>query len=477
MDDDAINPTEEKCEIETAENEVKSTVSAGTEECKKKGNWSELPSLPLEKIYSFLDRFDRVKMSLVCRKWSEGYSSPSVWKTFRFALMESMISKDSCPGMKFVRKYSSMFRHVDIHYHILPWQKDLIDIWCKHFILFLQLLTSNSQLISVKIHGLLWCFARIDSSTRDDLKRAIASFLGSQHHLKRAEFHYCFFNFKEYVELLKELTESSRNSITHFGLRGLTFCDPKEQDPTVEHSLLEFMGLPSLTTLAIDYSLIFENTFACQSVVMKTLKNCQTRVKLSKIILDYESGSNLERFQGLTPTDWQCLKNLYPDLQVELNFTTNSPSQRELELLIVPDMPTTRLNYTHEERNWDPNSSLIEIDVLFAHIHKCKTTDHLICLCLKLELPVPDLASALVQILQACKKLKRLDLFIIYPVIGIDRLMESWLENRPESLRKVLIEISGVEDDHDYTILKNLTTECVYGLELVGLDVKVNIYS
>ncbi|GBN57678.1 hypothetical protein AVEN_228468-1, partial [Araneus ventricosus] len=73
--------------------------------------WSELPSLPLETIYSHVSREDHLNMSLVCRKWSEGFSTPSVWKTFRFALTE--LSMDTCPIMKFVRKYSCMFRHVE----------------------------------------------------------------------------------------------------------------------------------------------------------------------------------------------------------------------------------------------------------------------------------------------------------------------------------------------------------------------------
>ncbi|GBM22395.1 hypothetical protein AVEN_166652-1 [Araneus ventricosus] len=462
----------EKCEIETAE----SIVSTGTEECKKQTKWSELPSLPLEKIYSFLDRNDRVNMSLVCRKWSEGYSLPSAWKTFRFALMESMISMesmDSFPGMKFVRKYSSMFRHVDIYYHILlPCQKDLIYIWCRHFIVFVHIMTSNSQLISVKIHNLFWCFVHIDTSIRGDVKRALASFLKSQHYLKRVEFNYCFNNLQECVELLQELSENSRDSITHLGLRGLTCFGPEDldQDSTVENNLLTFIGLPSLTTLAINYSVIFENLFARQSVVMKTLKNCQTRVKLSNLILYFDSLSDIERFQGLTSTDWQFLKKLYPDLQVELNFSTHFPSRRQVEFIIVPGMPITRLDYTY---SFHP--SVIEIDVLFARLLQCKTTDHLVSLCLKWKPPIPDLASTFIPVLQACKKLKCLDLSIIYPANGIDLLMESWLENRPESLQKVFIQISGVEDDHDYSILKNLTTEYVSGLELVGLDVKVDI--
>ncbi|GBN43581.1 hypothetical protein AVEN_230119-1 [Araneus ventricosus] len=41
----------------------------------EQGQWSKLPSLPLENIYSFLTRHDQANMSMVCRQWFEGYGS------------------------------------------------------------------------------------------------------------------------------------------------------------------------------------------------------------------------------------------------------------------------------------------------------------------------------------------------------------------------------------------------------------------
>ncbi|GBN78233.1 hypothetical protein AVEN_176167-1 [Araneus ventricosus] len=105
-----VQYTEEKRDSETDQ----SIASNEKEECEKQGKWSELPSIPLETIYSFLRREDQVNMSLVCHSWSEGYGSPSVWKTFRFDLTESQLSMDSCPEIEIVKKYSNMFRHVEI---------------------------------------------------------------------------------------------------------------------------------------------------------------------------------------------------------------------------------------------------------------------------------------------------------------------------------------------------------------------------
>ncbi|GBN63431.1 hypothetical protein AVEN_272064-1, partial [Araneus ventricosus] len=260
FDGDEINPIEIQC---IAEKWNSKTVETIAEACEKKGQWSELPSPPLEKIYSFLSRADQVNMSLVCRKWSEGYSSPSVWKTFIFAMTESQLSMDTCPVMKFVRKYNSMFQHVEIKFPEIGYEHK-IKTWCRHFILFLQILTSNSQLISVNFRDLLLCFVYIDIATYIDICRAIANFLGSQRHLKRAEFHNCPFKFRQCVELLKELTENSRESLTHLVLRYFVRYKSmkQEQDSTVAHILPMLIGLPSLRTLEIDYSLIFEDMFA-----------------------------------------------------------------------------------------------------------------------------------------------------------------------------------------------------------------------
>ncbi|GBN62980.1 hypothetical protein AVEN_264443-1 [Araneus ventricosus] len=111
---------------------TKSIGSNKKEECEKQGKWSELPSLPLEKIYSFLRREDQVNMSLVCRSWSKGYGSPSVWKTFRFDLTKSQLSLVTCPVMKFVQKYSSMFRHVEIKGPQRGANDLLVQNWSRH---------------------------------------------------------------------------------------------------------------------------------------------------------------------------------------------------------------------------------------------------------------------------------------------------------------------------------------------------------
>ncbi|GBN23935.1 hypothetical protein AVEN_195031-1 [Araneus ventricosus] len=166
---------------------TKTIESNEKEECEKQGKWSELPSLPLEKIYSFLRREDQVRMSLVCRSWSEGYGSPSVWKTFGFYLTESQLSLDACPVMKFAQKYSSMFRHVEIE---STYTHDCLrKIWCRHFVEFLKILTTKAQLTSVKFlyfANFLW---RLDKPTYNNICREIVDFLASQRHLKRVEFY------------------------------------------------------------------------------------------------------------------------------------------------------------------------------------------------------------------------------------------------------------------------------------------------
>ncbi|GBM33971.1 hypothetical protein AVEN_53836-1 [Araneus ventricosus] len=134
-----------------------STTSTETEKYDKQGQWSELPLVPLENIYFYLNSADQTSISLVCRKWSEGFSSPSVWKRFRFDLKISELSLDTCSGIKFARKYSKMFRYVEINYHRIPNTRFFFDSW-KHLKIFLAILNSNSQLLSIKFQGLEYYF-------------------------------------------------------------------------------------------------------------------------------------------------------------------------------------------------------------------------------------------------------------------------------------------------------------------------------
>ncbi|GBM38822.1 hypothetical protein AVEN_274645-1 [Araneus ventricosus] len=224
--------------------------------------WCDLPSPALENIYYFAGREDQFNMSLVCRKWSEGFRSPAVCQKFRFALTKSQLSTDKCSIMTFVKKCCCMFRHVVIVY-TFPRKKDLIKTWCRRLIVFLQILANYSRLFSVEFQDLTYCFEKIDTATYGDICRAIADFLGSQYRLKRAEFYYCSFRFQEGVELLGSLTENSRESLTHLVLREFVPSESNGvQDSTAAQNVPTLECLPSLTTLEIDYSLIFENMVA-----------------------------------------------------------------------------------------------------------------------------------------------------------------------------------------------------------------------
>ncbi|GBO36351.1 hypothetical protein AVEN_82123-1 [Araneus ventricosus] len=367
-----------------------------------------------------------------------------------------------------------MFRHVEIECNF-DMKERLIEIWCRHFIEFLQILANNSQLHSIKFRDLDLCFGpRIDTPTYNNICRAIVDFLGSERQLKRAEFHYCSFGFSEGVELLRKLTEHNWQSLTHLVLQEFFRYESndKEQVSNDAQKLPTFADLPSLRTLEMDYSLIFENMVASQSPDIQTIKSCQTRV-LSKIILNYYNDSmEIEDCRGLTSTDWRFLKILCPDLQVELSITTNSATRRLVEFFILPNMPVTRLDYRNEDFETG-----IEINVLFDHLLTCKTNEHLVSFHLEWMWPIQALSSTFIPFLQACRKLKYLELFIVYSARGIEVLLESWLENRPESLEKVIIDISDLEDEDDFPSLMNLTTEYVSLLKLAGLNIRVDFHS
>ncbi|GBN66650.1 hypothetical protein AVEN_210876-1 [Araneus ventricosus] len=342
---------------------TKTIESNETEECEKQGKWSELPSLPLETIYSILRRKDQVNMSLVCRSWSEGYGSPSVWNTFRFDLTESQISLNTCPVMKFVHKYSSMFRHVEILSTCS--HNCLMKNWSRHLVEFLTILSSKTQLTSVKFLYFAHHLWSIDTLTYNNICRDIVDFLASQRHLKSVEFDYCLFNFPECVEILRKLTESSRESLMHLKLQYFLRDKNKdiEQDSNTAQKLPMLGDLPNLRTLDMHYSFIFQNMVARQSTAIQTVK-------------------------------------------------------------------------------------------------------------LVWEEPTEHLSSTINNFLKACKKLKCLELIIYSPSSGIDVLLESWLENRPESLEKVILEVSDVDDEYDIPGWINIK-KYVSLLKKAGLKIRV----
>ncbi|GBO28184.1 hypothetical protein AVEN_10991-1 [Araneus ventricosus] len=413
-------------------------------------------------------------MSLVSRNWSEGFGLPPGCETFKFSLTKSQLSMHTCPVMEFVHKYSSMFLHVEIEYIHRSKEENLIKRWCWHFIEFLQILTSNSQLISVQFLNLSECFEHIDTATYANICGRIFLLLGSQHHLNRVEFRLCSFRFPEGVEILRKLTENSRESLTHLVLLEFISYEPMDnvilsfQDSLVislstaaQNQLPSLVDFPSLTTLEIDYSFIFVNMVARHSTAIQTVQ-----LVLSKIILHYDNKIMPIDFRGLTSTDWRLLKTLCPDLQVEFIIHTDSPSRREVEFLIAPNMPITMLEYACETFDME-----METGVLFDHLLACKNSDNLVFLKLLWASPIP--VSTLIPFLQACRNLKCLELSVQYSANGLDILMQSLLENRPESLQKVLIHILEFEDE-DYENWMRLASQYMSRLELEGLNAKVD---
>ncbi|GBL57822.1 hypothetical protein AVEN_69456-1 [Araneus ventricosus] len=193
---------------------------------------------------------------------------------------------DIFPEIKYGRKNSSMFRHVEIDY--ISETKQHLDVtWWKRLEIFLDILTTNWQLLPVKFRNLEWHISPLDSLIRDDIFRAICSLLESQHHLKQVEFHIRLFQFCEGVELLKNIKEHNRQSLLHLVLRAFVKPMNLEQLLIVEQSLptLVSQRFPRLLiTLETDYSLIFHSMLACQSAAIDTLNNCRMRV-LSMIVL------------------------------------------------------------------------------------------------------------------------------------------------------------------------------------------------
>ncbi|GBO33767.1 hypothetical protein AVEN_210593-1, partial [Araneus ventricosus] len=310
--------------------------------------------------------------------------------------------------------------------------------------------------------------------TYTDICRAIADFLASQHHLKCLEFHYCSFGYQESVKLLRIIIENGRESLTHLKLRNFLSDDKKniKQYSNAAQKLPMLSDLPSLKTLDTDYSFMFENMVSRQSAAIQTVKNCKTLV-LSKLILyNSRTFAGMRDIRGLTPTDWRFMKTLYPDLQIELILTMDA-ARRMFEFFILPNMPISCLKYSGVA-----SIAGTEIAVLFDHLLACKTNEHLVSLKIDWDEPTQHLSSTINPFLKACKKLKCLKMFMFDTTSGIDVLLESWLENRPESLEKVIIDIFYFHNETDFPGWINITHyESLLKLAGLNISVKLRIYS
>ncbi|GFT59504.1 f-box domain-containing protein [Nephila pilipes] len=434
----------------------------------KEDKWSLLPSVPLELIYSFLSRSDQRHMARVCRKWADGYNSPSVWKSFRFDLPGTEFATDVYPEIKLARKYGAMFRHVEIECSSIS--SAMADIAWRQLKVFLHILTNISQLVSVEFRNLGSYLHQLDTTNYDDIVRVIANFLESQQFLKKVEFHYCHFQFQECVELFKAMSEKSRESLTHLVFRRFVDDDEPvmlEEGRVAAESLPELISerLPYLRILETDYSLFFDNMFSRHSNIADTFRNGRL-LSLSKVILHCE-GFKRQRFRGLTSTIWRHLRQACPELEVELYFLPGSQLRRELEFFVLPDMPITFLDFKLDRHH---TASTMDINTLFNNLLACKINNHLVTLYLVWMRSIPDLASALLPFLLACPKLKCLQMFTHHPVNGIDDILRSWLETRPVSLEEVLISISNVRNEDDYMSLTTLADEYVPLLQVLGLN-------
>ncbi|GFY63223.1 f-box domain-containing protein [Trichonephila inaurata madagascariensis] len=434
----------------------------------KQAKWSQLPTVPLELVYSFLSRSDQSHMAQVCRKWSEGYNSPSVWKTFKFHLPDTEFSTEIYPEIKSARKYGGMFRHVEIVCSRIS--ATMSDIAWRQLKVFLHILTNNSQLMSVKFKNLGSYLHQLDAMNYDDIFRNITNFLESQQFLKKVEFHDCDFRFQESVELFKAMSEKSRESLTHLVFRGFVDDESEnlEQNRVATESLPKLISerLSNLKILETDHSLFFDNMFSRHPNIADMLRNSQLH-SLSKVILHCE-GFKQQRYRGLTPTIWRCLRQVCPELVIELYFLPGSRPRREIEFFILPDMPITLLDFRLDRLH---ASSTMDINILFNHLLACRINNHLAAFYLVWMRSIPDLASALLPFLRACPKLKCLQMFTHHPVNDIEDILRSWLETRPESLDEVLISISNVRNEDDYMSLTTLADEYVPLLQVLGLNI------
>ncbi|GBL77331.1 hypothetical protein AVEN_41758-1 [Araneus ventricosus] len=90
---------------------------------------------------------------------------------------------------------------------------------------FLDILTSNSELISVKFRLFAFILLLDPTNCSEDTLGAIHNSLNSQHQLKRVEYYRCFYLFQD-IELIRVITSDFGEFSSHLVLR--KFVEPIE---------------------------------------------------------------------------------------------------------------------------------------------------------------------------------------------------------------------------------------------------------
>ncbi|GFY76373.1 f-box domain-containing protein [Trichonephila inaurata madagascariensis] len=439
------------------------------DEFENEKNWSDLPSLAIENIYSFLSRTDQSRMSLVCSRWANVYGSPCIWKTIKFYLPEHEYPSEVYPEVKFVRKYGSMFRHVEIICKRI--RTHMLGIIWKQLKFFLLGLVSNSQLVSIKFINMGNYFRHLDDFIRKDVLNSINSFFASQENLRTVVFEDSRLHKEEGMELLSSVYQSNKATLRKLKLRGfVNDSDHNEVSNSYLFKLSSVCGIIStVQNLEIDYTQIFEDILRCfVEQISAGIHQIDKNKHHKPLVNMYCEGLRYMRFQGISPACWKCFANVFPNPRVTVDITIHSNIRNEIGMFLIREMPLKTLDFRFEKTYSSPR---VDITSLFDHLLFCKYQDHLEMVNILWMPPIANLASAVIPFLQACKKIQIFHLHAQYISNEIEDILKAMLENHPASLKSITLWFNSAINEEDEYNLNALSEQYYPLLETQGIEI------
>lgn len=83
---------------------------------KYSNDWSQLPNVVLDHVFSYLSWSDKVKASSTCKRWRTGLYHPRYWETVSFPLSE-LNDKNKEKARYFIQAFGKIVKYANIYFN------------------------------------------------------------------------------------------------------------------------------------------------------------------------------------------------------------------------------------------------------------------------------------------------------------------------------------------------------------------------
>ncbi|GBN04830.1 hypothetical protein AVEN_1916-1 [Araneus ventricosus] len=434
-------------------------------------DWANLPSVAIENIFSFLPRLDQTNMSVVCSKWSKEFSSPGVWKKLQFYLPRRDYIGKTFPEIKFGKRYASMLRHVDIIVKSVKIE-ETDEIW-KQLKLFINILTYESQLTTIKFINLNNYLYRLSHEDKEYLLQVILHFFTTQKNLKSIVFVKCKFEQDYACKLLKAIFYSDNHTIKNLTLRGFINEDIfrllSHENKLILTQVCHRMA--KVNSIEVEYTQIFEEFINCiyEKIICSEYQLHQMKSGMSNLNI-YCDGKRHFEFRGIPPNIWTLLRRVFRELKVEVNIKIRNSPENEIPKFLAESMPLNSLNFEFKKMF---TSSRVKINAVFSHISNMNLSENIENLRIIYKAPISSFSETVVPFIQSCRNVKEIDMYVSYCPSELENSFKKILENHPPRLNKITVSFDYFQRNQSVEKISGIIGEYYALLKQSGIDWKL----